>query len=97
MYHHRMVVSRDGDLGYHHTADPSWDVNEYLVELKAALKSWRDVYWRLWGTVNVVRCARCGETVPCVELGQCRWVVGLGGDLLLLMFSFESGTFANGI
>lgn len=54
----RMLVGRKGGLLYVHERDPSWDVNDYLIELKAELKTWREVYWRLWGTVNYQTCSR---------------------------------------
>ncbi|KAF7252803.1 hypothetical protein EYD10_02373 [Varanus komodoensis] len=41
--------------------DKSWDIHEYLLSLFEELKSWRDVYWRLWGTVNWLTCSRCNQ------------------------------------
>lgn len=54
----RMLVGRKGGLIFVHERDPSWDANDYLVEMKAELKTWREVYWRLWGTVNYQTCSR---------------------------------------
>ena len=68
-----MVVDKFGRLCYHHIRDASWDVNNYLLELKGQLKTWRDVYWRLWGTINYAKCACCGEYFACTDLGQCRY------------------------
>jgi hypothetical protein len=68
-----MMVDRLGKLCYNHVLDQTWDVNDYLIELKGQLKTWRDVYWRLWGTINCAKCARCGEYFACAELGQCRF------------------------
>ena len=66
-----MNIDRKGELIYYHNPDSSWDVNDYLCELKNELKTWRDVYWRVWGVINYLSCSRCGETFPCAELGQC--------------------------
>ncbi|KAL8185061.1 UNVERIFIED_CONTAM: hypothetical protein K2H54_036277 [Gekko kuhli] len=41
--------------------DKSWDIHEYLLSLFEELKSWRDVYWRLWGTINWLTCSRCNQ------------------------------------
>ncbi|XP_055581992.1 SANT and BTB domain regulator of class switch recombination isoform X5 [Falco biarmicus] len=41
--------------------DKTWEVHEYLICLHEELKSWRDVYWRLWGTVNWLTCSRCNQ------------------------------------
>ncbi|CAH1801322.1 unnamed protein product [Owenia fusiformis] len=69
----RMTIDRLGQLKYSHIPDASWDVNDFLIDLKNQLKSWRDVYWRLWGTINCLTCIRCKETFPCSELGHCRY------------------------
>ena len=68
-----MVINRAGSLSYNHTRDSTWDVNDYLLDLKAQLKTWRDVYWRMWGTINTLPCSRCHEMFPCTELGHCRY------------------------
>ncbi|KAL3856393.1 hypothetical protein ACJMK2_011160 [Sinanodonta woodiana] len=69
----RMTIDKRGNLIYCHVRDPSFDVNEYLLDLKSQLKNWRDVYWRLWGTVNYLTCSRCGETFMCNEYGHCKF------------------------
>lgn len=69
----RMSVDRKGNLCYSHSRDPTWDVNEYLIELKKDLQKWRDVYWRVWGSINYLTCSRCGETFPGTHLGHCRY------------------------
>ena len=51
-------MNKQGELVYVHERDTSWDINDYLVELKQELKTWRDVYWRLWGLVNFLECTR---------------------------------------
>ncbi|XP_071497150.1 SANT and BTB domain regulator of class switch recombination-like [Diadema antillarum] len=68
----RLSIDRTGRLVYHHQRMTSWDVNDYLISLHTELKAWRDVYWRLWGQVNVLKCSRCKQVFQCSELGQCR-------------------------
>ncbi|KAF4016329.1 hypothetical protein G4228_007794 [Cervus hanglu yarkandensis] len=53
--------------------DKTWDVHEYLNSLFEELKSWRDVYWRLWGTVNWLTCSRCYQTFLCIEFSHCQY------------------------
>ncbi|XP_070203875.1 SANT and BTB domain regulator of class switch recombination-like isoform X3 [Littorina saxatilis] len=69
----RMTVDYHGKLSFSHVKDSSFDVNTQLVELKTQVKTWRDVYWRVWGTVNSLHCSRCGETFPLTEFGHCRF------------------------
>ena len=65
----RLNVDREGRIVYVHAVDKQWDVNDFLLELKQELKTWRDVYWRLWGMINYVKCSRCNLFFPCAELG----------------------------
>ncbi|CAH3109144.1 unnamed protein product, partial [Pocillopora meandrina] len=53
--------------------DFTWDVNDYLLGLRDDVKSWKEVYWRLWGAVNVLYCHRCGNIFQCSELGHCSY------------------------
>uniref|UniRef100_A0A8D0NMR8 SANT and BTB domain-containing protein n=1 Tax=Sus scrofa TaxID=9823 RepID=A0A8D0NMR8_PIG len=53
--------------------DKTWDVHEYLNSLFEELKSWRDVYWRLWGTVNWLTCSRCYQAFLCIEFSHCQY------------------------
>ncbi|XP_038060834.1 uncharacterized protein KIAA1841 homolog isoform X2 [Patiria miniata] len=69
----RMSIDRQGNVVYHHQRDPSWDINDYLLAIRSELKSWREVYWRLWATVNSLPCSRCKLVFPCSELGHCRF------------------------
>ncbi|XP_051056629.1 SANT and BTB domain regulator of class switch recombination isoform X4 [Phodopus roborovskii] len=55
----KINVDRHGNIIYIHIRDKTWDVHEYLNSLFEELKSWRDVYWRLWGTINWLTCSRC--------------------------------------
>ena len=69
----RMTVGYQGKLSYSHVKDSAFDINSYLIELKSQLKTWRDVYWRIWGTINSLPCSRCGEAFPLTEFGHCRY------------------------
>lgn len=69
----RMMVNHRGKVSYVHSRDFTWDVNDYLLGLRDEVKSWKEVYWRLWGTVNVLYCHRCGNYFQCSELGHCSY------------------------
>ncbi|XP_070803552.1 SANT and BTB domain regulator of class switch recombination isoform X2 [Pituophis catenifer annectens] len=57
----KINVDQYGNILYIHIRDKSWDIHEYLLSLFEELKSWRDVYWRLWGTINWLTCSRCNQ------------------------------------
>ncbi|XP_054978446.1 SANT and BTB domain regulator of class switch recombination isoform X1 [Sorex araneus] len=66
-------VDRHGNIIYIHIRDKTWDVHEYLNTLFEELKSWRDVYWRLWGIVNWLTCSRCNQAFRCIEFSHCQY------------------------
>lgn len=68
----RLSIDRSGKLMYHHQRLVGWDVNEFVISLHSELKSWRDVYWRLWGQLNRLQCTRCKQVFQCSEFSQCR-------------------------
>uniref|UniRef100_A0A2K6TCP6 SANT and BTB domain regulator of CSR n=1 Tax=Saimiri boliviensis boliviensis TaxID=39432 RepID=A0A2K6TCP6_SAIBB len=69
----KINVDRHGNIVYIHIRDKTWDVHEYLNSLFEELKSWRDVYWRLWGTVNWLTCSRCYQAFLCIEFSHCQY------------------------
>uniref|UniRef100_A0A8C5VUF8 SANT and BTB domain regulator of CSR n=1 Tax=Microcebus murinus TaxID=30608 RepID=A0A8C5VUF8_MICMU len=69
----KINVDRHGNIIYIHIRDKTWDVHEYLNSLFEELKSWRDVYWRLWGTINWLTCSRCYQAFLCVEFSHCQY------------------------
>lgn len=65
----RVHINGGGDVLFNHVVDMSWDIHEYILELKNELKIWRDVYWVLWGTINHLTCAKCARVFPLVDIG----------------------------
>ncbi|XP_069464119.1 SANT and BTB domain regulator of class switch recombination isoform X2 [Ambystoma mexicanum] len=57
----KININPHGNIVYYHIRDKTWDVHDYLSGLYAELKSWRDVYWRLWGSINWLTCSRCKQ------------------------------------
>lgn len=69
----RMNIDSRGQMSYNHSRDVSWDINDFILSLKEKLKSWRDVYWRLWGSTIVIFCHHCRCYFPCTDLGHCKY------------------------
>ncbi|XP_053316636.1 SANT and BTB domain regulator of class switch recombination [Spea bombifrons] len=69
----KINIDQYGNIVYFHIRDKMWDVHEYLTSLFEELKSWRDVYWRLWGTINWLTCSRCKQSFLCTELSHCQY------------------------
>ncbi|XP_043552006.1 uncharacterized protein KIAA1841 isoform X5 [Chiloscyllium plagiosum] len=67
------ATDKDEDKLDESQGDKSWDVHDYLNSLYEELKSWQDVYWRLWGTINWLPCTRCKKVFQCTELSHCQY------------------------
>lgn len=67
----RLSVNKHGHIIYYHVPDTTFDINDYILQLKSQLCTWRNVYWRIWGTVNYLMCMRCEKRFPCYHLGHC--------------------------
>ncbi|XP_025787991.1 uncharacterized protein KIAA1841 homolog isoform X3 [Puma concolor] len=78
----KINVDQHGNIIYIHIRDKTWDVHEYLNSLFEELKSWRDVYWRLWGTVNWLTCSRCYQGCKVKDHIVALHDQSEGGDLL---------------
>ncbi|KAJ8933777.1 hypothetical protein NQ314_013813 [Rhamnusium bicolor] len=51
-----MRLEPDGTITSLHIKDPAWNINDYIVKLHKTLKTWRKVYWRLWGDSHFLFC-----------------------------------------
>ncbi|XP_075719116.1 SANT and BTB domain regulator of class switch recombination isoform X2 [Rhinoderma darwinii] len=69
----KINIDQYGNIVYFHIRDKTWDVHEYLTSLFEELKSWRDVYWCLWGTINWLNCSRCKQMFLLNELSHCQY------------------------
>ncbi|XP_043941189.1 uncharacterized protein KIAA1841-like [Protopterus annectens] len=69
----KISIDTHGNVVYFHIRDKTWEVHEYLQSMYEELKSWRDVYWRLWGTINWLTCSRCNVPFPCTDLPHCQY------------------------
>ncbi|XP_044764034.1 uncharacterized protein KIAA1841 homolog isoform X2 [Coccinella septempunctata] len=66
-----MRLQYDGSILSYHVRDPLWNINEYIEKLHKQLKSWRRVYWRLWGNAHFLYCLTCKRFFPANQLGWC--------------------------
>ncbi|KAM7358569.1 uncharacterized protein ACRADG_003498 isoform 1-T3 [Cochliomyia hominivorax] len=66
-------LNRWGQIVSHHVRDPSWDLNYYITQLFKELKSWRLVYWKLWGHAHYLYCCLCEMYFPVYQMSWCRY------------------------
>ncbi len=44
--------------------DPHFNLNDFLRALKSECRTWRRVFWRLWGVVHPLSCSLCHSYFP---------------------------------
>jgi len=69
------LSERKRKICYYETAlsyrDPDWDLNNYIRWLRQELKSWRHMYWRLWGDCHFLYCGACRNYFPVYQMQWC--------------------------
>ncbi|KAK5638995.1 hypothetical protein RI129_013290 [Pyrocoelia pectoralis] len=53
--------------------DKLWDINDHIEELYKTLKTWRKIYWHLWGDAHFLYCSVCKRFFQCHQIGWCRF------------------------
>ncbi|XP_052861833.1 SANT and BTB domain regulator of class switch recombination [Anopheles cruzii] len=66
-------LNRWGQLISAHMKDPSWNVTNYVSSLHKELRSWRKVYWRLWGNCHFLYCSTCDTHFPVSQMMWCQY------------------------
>lgn len=65
--------SRYGQVLSTHIRDPTWNINEYILSLYSKLKTWRKVYWHLWGDCHFLFCSICELPFPAHKIKWCSY------------------------
>ena len=50
--------------------DPNFTLSEFIKSLKLELKTWRKVFWRLWGVCHVATCSLCDKPFQVTTLSE---------------------------
>ncbi|XP_031847074.2 uncharacterized protein LOC116433287 isoform X2 [Nomia melanderi] len=66
-----MVIDNHGNIHSKHIRDLSWSLNDYIINLRTELRSWRKVYWRLWGDCHFLFCTQCNVYFPIHQIDWC--------------------------
>jgi hypothetical protein len=69
----KMTIDYHGAVVARHKPNPEWRVSRYILRLRSESKSWREIYWHIWGLSHVMTCTVCGEKFSCAELGHCSY------------------------
>ncbi|XP_055686817.1 SANT and BTB domain regulator of class switch recombination [Lutzomyia longipalpis] len=68
-----MRVNRWGQIVSQHTRDSNWNITSFIAALYKELRSWRKLYWRLWGHCHFLYCAACETHFPVYQMNWCQY------------------------
>ena len=69
----KMTIGYHGAVIARHQPNSDWKVSHYILRLRSESKTWREIYWHIWGLSHVMTCTVCGERFSCAELGHCSY------------------------
>lgn len=69
----KMTIDYHGAVIARHQSNAEWKVSHYIFRLRSESKSWREIYWHIWGLSRVMTCTVCSENFSCAELGHCSY------------------------
>lgn len=68
-----MRLNRWGQLISQHIRDINWNITNYISSLYKELRSWRKVYWKLWGHCHFLYCSICETHFPVYQMLWCQY------------------------
>lgn len=63
-----MYLNRFGQHISQHNRNMSWSLSSFIIYLYKELRSWRKVYWRLWGNCHYLYCVTCETYFPLYQV-----------------------------
>jgi len=68
-------IDKKGNVKWKHQVETEWDFvngnNSELLKLVAEHKSYKLIYWKLWGLINVYKCPKCDQYFQACDLKSC--------------------------
>lgn len=56
-----------------HVVDKNWDLKKFVTFVRETYRiSWKEIYWKVWSYLHLLKCDRCMEFYPIAEMGYCR-------------------------
>ncbi|XP_054085583.1 SANT and BTB domain regulator of class switch recombination isoform X2 [Zeugodacus cucurbitae] len=66
-------LTRWGQLNSLHVRDNLWNMNNFIAQIFKEHRSWRRVYWNLWGHCHFLYCCICESHFPVYKMTWCRF------------------------
>lgn len=67
-------VDSNGQMRAKHVIDKNWDLKKFVTFVRETYRiSWKEIYWKVWSYLHLIKCERCMEFYPIAEMGYCRY------------------------
>ena len=67
-------VDSNGQMRAKHVVDKAWDLKKFVTYVRETYRiSWKEIYWKVWSYLHLIKCDRCHEYYPIAEMGYCRY------------------------
>ena len=67
-------IDANGQMRAKHVIDRNWDFKKFVTYVRETYRiSWKEIYWKVWSYLNLIRCDKCQEYYPIAEMGNCRF------------------------
>lgn len=67
-------VDSNGQMRAKHVIDRNWDLKKFVTFVRETYRiSWKEIYWKVWSYLSLLKCDRCQEFYPIAEMGNCRY------------------------
>ena len=57
-----------------HVIDKNWDLKKFVTFVRETYRiSWKEIYWKVWSYLHLMKCEFSNEYYPIAEMGQSRY------------------------
>jgi len=66
-------IDSNGQMRAKHVIDRNWDLKKFVTFVRETYRiSWKEIYWKVWSYLHLIKCDRCQEFYPIAEMGVCK-------------------------
>ena len=67
------VISYNGQIRAKHVIDREWDLKKFITYIRETYRiSWKEIYWKVWSYLYIMKCNICQDFFHISEMGSCR-------------------------
>jgi len=68
-----IFVTASGEVTTHHVGDKAWELNKFVMSLRAQKVAWKYIFWKFFSCMLEFKCSTCGDRFTGNMLNQCHY------------------------